>query len=94
MTDKEKEFLARADAHIFLANDQIKQDVTPGEVSSSFLYGAARFSAWIAACAYESSQDMAANKEEAIDYFVQKYKSMLEEHLDNHIEKFDFSSNS
>ena len=94
MTEKEKAFFKRADDHIFLANDQITVDITPGDVSSSFMYGTARFNAWIAACTFESAEDMASGKEEAIEYFVEKYKKMLEEHLDNHIEKFDFSKNN
>ncbi len=94
MTDKEKGFLQRADAHIFLANDQISEEITPGDVSSSFMYGTARFNAWIAASSFESAEDMAKEKEVAVEYFVKEYKRMLEQHLDNHIESFDFSKNS
>jgi len=90
-TMAEKEFLKRADAHIHLANDQISQELSPGEVSSSFMYGAARFNAWVAACEFESAEAMAEAKGEVVDYFVDKYKTVLEEHLKNHIETFDFS---
>lgn len=91
MSHKEA-FVKRADAHIALANDQISEEVTPGEVSSAFMYGMARFNAWIAACSYESAEDMAASKEEAIEYFVEEYKKSLSQHIDSHIENFDFSN--
>lgn len=94
MTGKEKGFLQRADAHIFLANDQITEEITPGDVSSSLMYGTARFNAWIAATSFESSEDMAAERSVAVEYFVKEYKKMLEQHLDNHIETFDFSKNT
>ncbi|WP_072680850.1 DUF3144 domain-containing protein [Arcobacter sp. LA11] len=91
MKDKEA-FVKRADAHIFLANDQMSEEVSPGEVSSSFMYGLTRFNAWIAARSFETKEDMIEGKEEAIEYFLKEYKQMLEQHLDEHIEKFDFNS--
>jgi len=89
MTDNQ--FLKRADAHIHLANTQMSEEMGMGEVSSSFMYGAARFNAWIAACEFESAEAMDAEKEKVVDYFVSKYKTVLEEHIKNHIEEFDFS---
>ena len=86
----EKEFLKRADEHINIANSHIGENVSMGEVSSSFMYGAARFNAWVAACEFESAEDMGAAKEEIVEYFVGKYKEVLEEHIKNHIEEFDF----
>lgn len=91
MSENKEAFVKRADAHIFLANDQINEEASAGEVSSSFLFGAARFNAWIAACSYDSAEDMKAGKSEAIEYFMKEYKQMLEQHLDEHIEKFDFT---
>lgn len=93
MSGKNDEFLKRADAHIALANEQMSKDLTQGDISASFMYGTARFNAWIAACSFESKEEMAAAKEEAMEYFVNEYKLALEEHLDNHIENFDFSQN-
>jgi hypothetical protein len=87
----EKEFLKRADEHISIANGHICEAVTMGEVSSSFMYGAARFNAWVAASEFESAEAMAAEKEKVVEYFVGKYKTVLEEHIKNHIEEFDFS---
>ncbi len=91
MKNKE-EFVKRADAHIFLANDQMSEEVSAGEVSASFMYGLTRFNAWIAAQSFESKEDMIAEKSEAIDYFVKQYKDMLNEHLNEHIQNFDFKN--
>ena len=84
-------FLIRADAHIALANEQLSDSVTQGEVSASFTYGAARFNAWMAASSIESAQDLVKDKDKIVDYFLNEYKLALEEHLKNHIENFDFS---
>lgn len=86
-------FLKRADAHIALANEQLSNDITQGDVSASFMYGTARFNAWVAACSFESADEMAKEKEEIIKYFTKKYTEALEEHVNNHIEYFDFSQN-
>ncbi len=88
--ENKEEFVKRADAHIFLANDQMSEEVSAGEVSASFMYGMTRFNAWIAAQSFESKEDMIEGKTEAIDYFMKQYKQMLVEHLDNHIENFEF----
>ena len=84
------EFLKRADDHISIANEQISENVSIGEVSSSFLYGAARFNAWVAACEFATSEDMKESKKEIVEYFVSKYKEVLEEHINNHIETYNF----
>lgn len=89
--ENKEEFVKRADAHIFLANDQMNDEVSAGEVSASFMYGMTRFNAWIAAQSFESKEDMMEGKAEAIDYFMKQYKQMLGEHLDNHIQNYEFS---
>lgn len=93
MNENNNGFLKRADALISLANEQMSDDLTQGEISASFMYGAARFNAWIAACSFETKEDMSEAKEETIEYFIQEYKLALEEHLSHHIEHFDFSQN-
>jgi len=86
----EKEFLKRVDEYIAVANEQIAEGTSLGEVSSTFMYGTARFNAWVAANEFESAEDMKQEKGEIVDYFVQKYKEVLEEHIKNHIEEFNF----
>ena len=91
MEEKNNGFLKRADAHIALANEKLAEKLTQGEISASFMYGSARFSAWMAASSFESAEDMKAEKDQVMEYFMQEYKLALEEHLDNHIQNFDFS---
>ncbi|WP_121626531.1 DUF3144 domain-containing protein [Poseidonibacter antarcticus] len=92
MSEDKQGFLKRADAHIFLANEQMNEDISSGEVSASFMFALARFNAWIAASSYKSSEDMAVEKQKAMDYFMNEYKIMLEQHLDEHIKGFNFDS--
>ena len=66
----EKEFLKRVDDYIAVANEQIAQGHTLGEVSSTFMYGTARFNAWVAASEFESAEDMKKEKAEIVEYFV------------------------
>ncbi len=94
MSEKNNGFLKRADEHITLANEQMKEGLTQGEISASFMYGAARFNAWIAACSFETAAEMKKDKDEALDYFVKEYRLALEEHLNHHIGNFDFSKNN
>lgn len=86
-------FLKRADAHISLANEQMAEGLTAGDISASFMYGAARFNAWIATSSFDTKEDMMKEKETAIAYFMEEYKKALTEHLNYHIEHYDFNQN-
>lgn len=83
------EFYDRADDHIHLCNDQISETTTKGKVSASMMYATARFNAWVSACDWRSSEELAAAKEEAIEYFVSEFRKMLVDNIDDYIEKFD-----
>lgn len=85
--DTDNDFYNRADAVIRLANDQLAE-VSRGKVSASCMYASSRFSAWLSACGFESGEDMAAAKQETIEYFVKQFRSMLEENLDDYIDNF------
>ena len=87
VTDTDKDFYNRADAVIHLANDQLSE-ASHGKVSASCMYAVSRFNAWVTACGHNSAEDMAAAKEETIDYFAKQYRAMLEENLDDYIENF------
>jgi hypothetical protein len=80
-------FYDRADSFIHLANKHCA-DIGRGKVSASFMYGMARFNAWVSATGFESAQDMKASRQETLDYFVAQYKAMLEENLDDYIDHF------
>jgi len=91
--DKIKEldptFYDRADAHIYLSNDQITEEIGRGKVSASFMYSLARFNAWVSACGWTGGQELAEAKEDTIEYFVEQYRKMLNENLDDYIKNFD-----
>lgn len=80
-------FLLRADAHIHLANEQLK-DSSRDKVCASIMFAAARFDAWTNACELQSSEQMAEHRDQAIDYFVGQYRLMLEHHMDDYIGNF------
>ena len=81
-------FYNRADAHIHLSNDQLKELDSRGKVSASMLFATTRFNAWVSACRYSSSEQMADAREETLKYFCEQYRLMLEENLDDYIQNF------
>jgi hypothetical protein len=81
-------FYERADAHIHLSNDQLS-GMSAGKVSASMMYATARFNAWISASGFGSGAEMAAKRDETVDYFVTGYRQMLEANLDEYIKSFD-----
>lgn len=89
MQEVDDEFYERADAHIHLSNNQINEKATLGKVSASNMYATARFNAWVSACGWNSGQEMAASKQETLDYFATEYRKILEENLDDYIENFE-----
>jgi hypothetical protein len=89
MQGVDNEFYERADAHIHLSNSQITQEIGRGKVSASNMYATARFNAWVSACGWSSGQEMAEAKPETLEYFVEEFRKMLEENLDEYIENFE-----
>jgi len=81
-------FYDRADSYIHLANEQCG-GIGRGKVSASFMYAVARFNSWVSACGFTTSEEMKKEKEKTIEYFVTQYRAMLEENLDDYIEKFE-----
>ena len=85
--DIDDKFYERADAHIHLSNEQIA-DVGRGKTSASMMYAAARFNAWVSACRFSRTDELAAAREEEIEFFVDQYRGMLEENFDDYVENF------
>ncbi len=88
MQNTDDKFYERADAHIHLSNDQISGYVAKGKVSASMMYATARFNSWVSACGWNSAEEMAAAKEETIEYFLPEYRKMLDENMDDYINNF------
>ena len=89
MQEVDDTFYERADAHIHLSNDQITDEIGRGKVSASFMYSVARFNAWVSACGWNNGKEMEEAKEETIEYFVEQFRKMLEENMDDYIKNFD-----
>ncbi len=87
MDEVDKHFYDRADEHINLSNEHLKTE-SRGKVSASMMYSVARFNAWISACGWNNGEEMKSAKKETIDYFVDEYRKMLEENLDDYINNF------
>lgn len=83
------EFFKRADAHIQIANQHIDQVGDSQICNDSFLYGAARFNAWISAAGLRDVEEMKMKRQEIINYFVEQYTDMLSENLDDYIANYD-----
>lgn len=87
-TETDHDFYKRADAHIHIANEQT-EEVSRGRVSASMMYATARFNCWVSACKAQSGENLLEGKEEIIEYFVEQYREMLAEHLDDYAKNFD-----
>jgi hypothetical protein len=87
-TDTDQDFYKRADAVISLANHQLAQ-VSRGKVSASCMYATSRFNAWVSACDFDSPADMLAAKDETVEYFVEQFRSMLQENFDDYVKNFE-----
>jgi Protein of unknown function (DUF3144) len=86
--DPGDKFFDRADAHIHLSNDQLKE-VSRGKASASMMYATARFNAWVSACGFSDGDQMKAARDETIEYFHTEYQKMLEENFDDYIGNFE-----
>ena len=82
------QFFLRADALIHLANQQL-QEAPREKVCASTMFAAARFNIWTHACYSEGAAHLASHRTEAIAYFAEQYRLMLEQHMDDYIQNFD-----
>lgn len=90
MSDNEQAFYARATELIKLANQQNQNtEIQTGEVSASFMWALARYNAWFGSTSFETKEQMQAKKQEMMDYYTERYKEMLDTHLEDYIENFD-----
>jgi len=90
MSDNEKAFYDRASELIKLANQQNQSnEIQTGEVSASFMWAVARYNAWFGSTSFESKEQMQAKKQEMMDYYMERYKEMLDANLEDYIENFD-----
>lgn len=81
-------FYDRADAHINLSNEQLREFRDLGKVSASMMFGTTRFNAWVSTRNFKSGEEMAQAREAMLKYFCEQYRMMLEDNLDDHINNF------
>lgn len=84
----DQQFLDLADSFIALANSHC-DNVSPARVSSTLLFAAARFNAFVIASAVDSKEEFSVDLEPAMKYFLAQYEKMLGENLADYAENFD-----
>lgn len=88
--DLDKEFRMMADSFIDLANkhaDSAEREI----VSMALLYAAARFNSFVVASHAQDLKKYDADREKAFEFFLSKYKEMLNENLDDYRRLYDES---
>lgn len=86
-------FYERADAFINLANSQLSPQSHAGQVGSSLLYAAARYSASVASIGFVKASDFEKEKEDIIKFYTAQYEQMLLDNLNDYIKNFDKYTN-
>ena len=76
-----------ADSFIAHANGQ--NDIGRGVVSAGFAYSSARFNAFVIASQCGNKEAFEAEKDAAINYFVEQYKLALTENVADYSANFD-----
>lgn len=84
---EDKAFFDRADEIIELANNQC-DNYSIGKVSSSLLFAAARFNAFIVASSAKDLEQLKDDKTEAIKYFKEQYEKVFIENIDEYIKNY------
>lgn len=82
-----EDFWKRADEYIAIANSQSKRE-DAGKVGASLLYAAARFSAFDVASKVDNAEEMIDSKEDAISFYVEQFKKMITENMDEYIDNY------
>ncbi|MFZ3176258.1 MAG: DUF3144 domain-containing protein [Thiobacillus sp.] len=85
---RDKQFWELADSFIQLANTHLNE-VKPSKISASALFAASRFNAFVITASASSKEQLIAEKEAAIAYFLEQYETMLRENLDEHVARYD-----
>lgn len=86
--ERDLQFRKMADSFIDVANRHC-EGREPSMVSSSFLYGASRFCAFVVAGKTGDRKSYEEQKKAAIDYYSQEFRTMLEQNLDDYSRVFD-----
>jgi len=85
--DKNKQFRQFADTFIDVANNHI-ESADSSFVSSSMLYGTARFCSFAVASTCNNAEELEANRDGAIKFYVAEFERMLSENIDEYKNAF------
>lgn len=88
--DLDKEFRQMADGFIDLANKHARSD-NREIVSMALLYAAARFNAFVVASHAPDLAKYDSDRTKAFEFFLGKYREMLNENLDDYRDMYDES---
>lgn len=90
LTEEQQSELFRsiADKHIDLANSQM-QDAELTLVTSGFMYGASRFSAFTVASGSKNLEEYEASMNDAIEHYTSLFRGMLEGNLESYKSAFE-----
>lgn len=92
--ERDDEFWAMTDEFINLANKQCDSHKN-GKVSTSILFSAARFNAFMFASTAKNLDELLKDKEMAIEYFTSQYKKTLEENINDYEKNYkDYIKNN
>ena len=89
--DQDLKFRKMADSFIDVAKRHCEGS-PPAMISSSFLYGASRFCAFVVAGKTGSRENYQAEQEAALDYYADEFRTMLKQNLDDYSRVFDEES--
>lgn len=89
-------FYERADEFINLANNLTdgshpnpRLTANAGNVSASFMFSNARYSVWNAASSYSDVAGFKADRQVILEYYMEQFKTLLENNLDEYEENFE-----
>lgn len=92
-TDEDNQFWEIIDTFIDLANEHVNAG-KGDNVSAAMSYAAARFNSFVAASSAGDLETLKSQKSEAIEYFVERFKNMLDDNLNDYIENYtDYTQN-
>ncbi len=85
--ERDDEFWELTDKFINLANEQCDK-YRNGQVSTSMLFSAARFNAFMFASSSKSKEEFVKEREMAIEYFTNQYRKVLTENINDYEKNF------
>jgi hypothetical protein len=76
-------------ADSFIAHANAQNEIDRGVVSAAFSYSSARFNAFVIASQCGTKENFEAEKDAALNYFVEQYKLALTENVADYSANFD-----